>query len=330
MLVLVLMFAHGMLSAQMTVSIGEQLHCENSEVFVPVNVSDFNDVAAVTLYISLDTLTAEYIEIVNPNAQLSGGSIIANFVESTSVIIITWQSMAPATIPSGKLFDLKMDFHEGDAALIFLGDCEIALSDLTVVQNVIYVDGLLVDAIQFDLQPQPVTVTEGENTVFEVTLQFSGNHIFQWQVNDGSGWSDLEETPHYADTKTAQLAILDVPYSFNNYLYRCQVTFDNCSKASDAALLTVSPLMVVNTKSQVEPLIQVYPNPCGDLINFKIAGTENEFRLQLLNLLGEVLVEQHALNPSGSIILDSFNPGIYFLQLIRNNGTRETVKVLKQ
>jgi hypothetical protein len=80
----------------------------------------------------------------------------------------------------------------------------------------------------------------------------------------------------------------------------------------------------------VEPLIQVYPNPCGDLINFKIAGTENEFRLQLLNLLGEVLVEQHALNPSGSIILDSFNPGIYFLQLIRNNGTRETVKVLKQ
>lgn len=119
MLVLVLMFAAIKLSAQMTVSIGEQMHCENSNVLSPVNVSAFDDVAAFTFYISMDTLMVAYIEVLNPHTELSGGLIIANFVASASTLIITWQSLTAADIPEGKLFDLSIEYHSGMPELVF-------------------------------------------------------------------------------------------------------------------------------------------------------------------------------------------------------------------
>lgn len=329
MLVLVLMFAAIKLSAQMTVSIGEQMHCENSNVLSPVNVSAFDDVAAFTFYISMDTLMVAYIEVLNPHTELSGGLIIANFVASASTLIITWQSLTAADIPEGKLFDLSIEYHSGMPELVFLSNCEIALSDFSVVQNVNYVNGQFIPAIVIVEQPQPVSIYEGEQAQFSIGLQTAGDQVFLWQQNDGSGWSDLYETAPYEGVNTPFLSIIVVPYSFNNFSYRCKVSFENCDGVSDPAVLTVSPLSVISYNNSGNEDFSVFPNPCLNIIKFEISEMKGVNRLQLLNLLGEVLIDESALSPSGNINLSNFDPGIYILQLTRNNSTRETVKVLK-
>jgi len=331
LLAVVLLSCQMMLSAQMTVSIGNQLHCENSEVMVPVSVTGFVDVAAFTLYISTDTLQAEYLEVVSPNAQLAGGMIIANFVPELSTIILTWQSMSAANIPEGILFELKMYFHPGVATLDFLDNCEIVLSDLSVVQDVTYVKGVLLEAIQIEQQPQDVSVTEGEQAAFEVVLLLTGDHDYQWQCNDGSGWTDLSETLNYSGVKTAQLTISNVPASFNSNDYRCLIAFDDCSEYSDSALLTVTPSSVdVASPADGSVGLHVFPNPCNDLLKYSFSRRQEESRLQLIGLTGEVLIDAEARYPSGNIPLEDVLPGIYFLQCTRNDGTRETVKVVKQ
>jgi len=328
-LMLLLIFTAGSLSGQMTVTIGEQHQCENAEVYVPVDVSDFNDVAAFTLFIQIDTLAVEYVSIENPNAQLSGGSAIANFVGAISQIIISWSSMSAANISDGKLLDLKMNYHEGVAGLNFQSQCEIVLSNLTIVENVIYQNGLLVPIIQFIGQPQSVSVTEGQQAQFNVSLESFTGVAFQWQQHDGLSWSDLTGIAPFTGVNTNQLTIDDVPLLLNNFAFRCSLQFEDCYKMSDSATLTVTPLTVISNKSKNESLLCLFPNPCYDKLNYSIKDSDKDFQIQIVNLMGEIVFDDHPPALAGSILMDNLNPGIYFFQVMNNNICRQTVKVLK-
>jgi len=328
-LMLLLIFTAGSLSGQMTVSIGEQLQCENAEVYVPVSVSDFTDVAAITFYIQIDTLKVEYLSIENPNAQLSGGAVISNFVGASSLIIISWSSMSAANITNGKLFDLKMNYHEGYAGLVFNDQCEIALSNLTIVENVIYQNGLLMPVIQIIGQPQSVSVTEGQQAQFNLIMESFAGMAFQWQKYDGFSWSDVEGELPYSGVNTNQLTIDDVPLSLNNFAFRCIVQFEDCYKMSDSATLTVTPLTVISNKSKDESISCVFPNPCYGKLNYLIRDSEKDFRIKIVNIAGETVFDVSPKSFSGSILMDNFDPGIYFFQVMNNNVCHQTVKVLK-
>ena len=83
-------------------------------------------------------------------------------------------------------------------------------------------------------QPDDATVTEGATAVFSVTAD--GTDLdYQWQVNSGSGWTDIEDAiaPVCYVTPTA------VDMTGNQY--RCVVSgADGVTKTSNAATLTVS------------------------------------------------------------------------------------------
>jgi len=328
-LMLLLIFTAVSLKGQMTVSIGEQSQCENSVVLIPVDVSDFNDVAAFTFFIQIDTLAVEYVSIENPNVQLSGGSVVSNFVGTISQIIISWSSMSSANISDGKLFDLKMNYHEDYAGLVFNNQCEIALSNLTIVENVNYQNGLLMPVIQIIGQPQSVSVTEGQQAQFNVTLESFAGIAFQWQKHDGLSWSDLEGELPFSGVNTNQLSIDNVPLSLNNFAFRCSLQYEDCSKMSDSASLTVSPLTVISNKSKNESLSYVSPNPCFGKLNYVIKDSEKELRIKIVNIAGETVFEVSPRFFSGSILMDNFDPGIYLFQVMSNNVIFETIKVLK-
>jgi hypothetical protein len=46
---------------------------------------------------------------------------------------------------------------------------------------------------------------------------------FQWQVNTGSGFSNINDNANYSGTNTVKLQLLNIPYAWNNYQYRCIV-----------------------------------------------------------------------------------------------------------
>jgi hypothetical protein len=330
LLVLLLMVGGGLLFGQHKVTIGQQVRCENSEVLIPVDVSEFNNVAAFTFFIQIDTLATEFVAVENPHALLSGGTVIANFVEATSTIIITWASIAGTSIESGKLLDLQLTYYEGIADLMFDESCELASPDGSIIEDVAYENGVLIAALQISGQPQALTVTEGEDAQFGIELQNPDGHAWQWQQNNGEEWIDLAEEYPYTGVNTYLLTIDSTPLAFNGFAYRCMVAYDNCSRASDSATLTVSPLTIVSMPQTGKPLLSIFPNPFDGVLNYAVSSEPgNDYRFQIYNSLGEEVANFRLQQSEGSIYLPELMPGIYFLQLTGKPYVREIVKLNK-
>jgi hypothetical protein len=330
LLLFLLTVAGGLLHGQHTLALLQQLSCENNSVTVPLHVSDFDNVGSFTLFIEIDTLMVAFDGLTNPHALLAGGSLVYNFMSSTSSIVITWFSVSGVSISEGTLVNLKLDYYQDQAGLAFSPDCELANPEGEEILNVVYTDGWIMPAIQFALQPLPQTVTEGEQAQFSIELLHSGDHDFLWQQHDGTQWNDLAEDDHFSGVNSALLTIDDVPLGFNNTAFRCVVAFDNCIKHSDSAGLTVSPLTVVNASHQRYPVLKAWPNPAYELLNFKVGDPVKNYRLSVINLVGETVREIKLQQLNGQLNINDLPAGIYFLQLTDNETTLETLKIIKQ
>ena len=72
-------------------------------------------------------------------------------------------------------------------------------------------------------QPVATATCNGGNASFVVTV--SGTTLtYQWQVNDGSGWSNISNSGVYSGALTNTLALTGVTLSYDDYMYRCVVT----------------------------------------------------------------------------------------------------------
>lgn len=316
--------------SQLTVSIDQQYHCENSEILLPVFVSDFNNVGSLQLNIEINTQELEFDAVMNPHASLSGGNISSNFMELDGEIVVTWWRNTPVSISSGKLFDLKLVYKHGSPTLNLSDDCEIALSDLTLVGNAIFNNGF-VEPIEIINQPQGVTVIEDDPVTF--TIIQNGVSTYQWQLNSGNGWSNLANDMYYSGTDTDELIINSVPLDFDNHFFRCLITLDDCYLTSDSAILLVTPLGI-NDNFKKNPVLNVYPNPCSDKLYYTVNTPMSNVSLELVNLLGKSVYNASNIDlnegRSGSIYTNDLQNGLYFLQLKREAVVLNTVKIIKQ
>lgn len=87
--------------------------------------------------------------------------------------------------------------------------------------------------------PVSAETCEGVNAAFTVLLSGSfGN--YQWQVDDGSGFVDLESSIYYSGVNTSTLTVVQPSYGLNGYSYRLVASM--CEPVySNAATLTVKP-----------------------------------------------------------------------------------------
>ncbi|OSZ79088.1 hypothetical protein CAP35_12800 [Chitinophagaceae bacterium IBVUCB1] len=88
--------------------------------------------------------------------------------------------------------------------------------------------------------PTPVTVCAGTGSTFSVGATGGGVN-YQWQVNTGSGFTNVSNTAPYTGATTATLSIGGSPASLNGATYRCVVN-STCGPVinSNPALLTVN------------------------------------------------------------------------------------------
>ncbi len=65
------------------------------------------------------------------------------------------------------------------------------------------------------------SICPGSNTYF--TSGFSGNHTYQWQVNDGSGYINLNNNGVYSGVNNDTLILIAPPTSNYGYQYQCLI-----------------------------------------------------------------------------------------------------------
>lgn len=89
--------------------------------------------------------------------------------------------------------------------------------------------------------------------------------IYQWQVNNGAGWTNLTSGADYANVNSAKLLVLNSKNSFNGNQYRCMVS------SSCASSISSNPAkLIVN----VDPIVSTSPSDVlakpNDNVKFKI------------------------------------------------------------
>lgn len=96
-------------------------------------------------------------------------------------------------------------------------------------------------------QPVASVICDGQSTSFSVTA--TGTALaYQWQVNDGSGFTDVTNGGIYSGAATSTLNITAASTSVNGYQYRCVLTNACTPLNSDAVALTVNALPVITSQ----------------------------------------------------------------------------------
>jgi hypothetical protein len=103
-------------------------------------------------------------------------------------------------------------------------------------------------------QPTAQSITYGANTSFSVVASGTTPLNYQWQVNTGSGFTNLAEGGVYSGTTTSTLTLTKPSVSMSTYKYRCIISNVCGSVTSNEATLTVNarPITITaDAKSKV-------------------------------------------------------------------------------
>ncbi|MFN8309527.1 MAG: hypothetical protein U0T73_06140 [Chitinophagales bacterium] len=94
--------------------------------------------------------------------------------------------------------------------------------------------------VSITLQPVGDTICAGDNITFSVAATGTGVS-YQWQVNNGGGFTNISNGGVYSGATTANLTLTSATYSLNGYQYRCVIS-GTCSAAgnSNSVLLGVN------------------------------------------------------------------------------------------
>lgn len=89
-------------------------------------------------------------------------------------------------------------------------------------------------------QPTASTICVGANTSFTVSATSFVAITYQWQINNGSGFVNINNGAPYSNATTPTLTITGANIALNGSQYRCVTTNNAGSSNSNAVLLTIS------------------------------------------------------------------------------------------
>ena len=108
-----------------TMTIGSLTAHVGDTVTVPISVTNFNNIGAVSLKIQFNTASLSYLGVTN---QPTSGNFTAN--ASNGVLAVGWYSNTPLNIGNGKFLDMKFVFYGASSNIEFItSQCEIVNPD---------------------------------------------------------------------------------------------------------------------------------------------------------------------------------------------------------
>ena len=154
---------------------------------------------------------------------------------------------------------------------------ETANPDCESPQTPINISVLTVDDVT---DPVDAVVCEGETVSFSVTATGTGTLSYKWQVDTGSGFTDVVNNAIYSGANSQTLTITGALLSMDGYQYRCMVQSGTCgySVISNAATLTINPKPSItpeNTDQSVcinTPITNIIYNVSGTYSSVSVLG----------------------------------------------------------
>jgi gliding motility-associated-like protein len=157
--------------------------------------------------------------------------------------------------------------------------------------------------------PQSQNVCSGEDVVFN--FPYSGVGIFQWQVDTGNGFEDVQNSTIITGSETGTLTLKTISDLYNEAIFRCVIT-GGCQGEviTKEAQLIVKPFIMPNAPNVF--------SPNGDGINdtfFPVTSCNEEiFKLMIYNRWGTLVFESESIDKvwDGTSSGNKLSDGIYF------------------
>jgi hypothetical protein len=235
-----------MKSQNATATIESASACTGDTVLVAVDVMDFINVGAMTIFIGYDTSNAQFLSVANTNPAIPGFlTVNAN----NGQVGIAYSNISGFTITNDKLFDLEYILQDNSTTLTFNPGTEIANTNLVVIP-LDTTNGGIYNGIEIIDQPDSVQAYPDTDASF--TFLVSGTNIdYQWEENSGSGWVILQNNTTYSGVNSETLTVHDLSLGFDGNTYRCFASKGNCEQYSEIALLEVNTAYPAATIGQV-------------------------------------------------------------------------------
>jgi gliding motility-associated-like protein len=157
--------------------------------------------------------------------------------------------------------------------------------------------------------PQNQNVCSGEEVIF--TFPYSGVGIFQWQVDTGNGFEDIQNSGNISGSGSGTLTLKSVEDIYNEAIFRCVIS-GGCQGEvlTKEAQLKVKPFVLPDAPNAF--------SPNGDGINdtfFPVTSCNDEiFKLVIYNRWGTLVFESESIDKvwDGTSSGNKLSDGIYF------------------
>ena len=175
-------------------------------------------------------------------------------------------------------------------------------------------------------QPTDQTVNIGDYATFVFTDSLTVA-TYQWQMDAGTGYSDLSNAGQFSGTDSDSLIISTTTMSNNNTNYRCIITESaNCIDTTVVANLTVIDNTSISELNN--SLVKLFPNPSNGIITITIAQHSNG-QIILTDILGKELLSKSFNSNEVKLNLKSLeSKGTYFAKVLDSIGNVIAIKKL--
>jgi len=208
-------------SQTISVSAGTETAFNGDSVIVPIYVSNFTRVGAVTIKIQIDTTVLQFGKAMNWNSTMSDGLV----GKSGNKIVLAWDGVNGANIGTGKMVDLQFKYISGNGTVTFLSSSSEIADTVGNTLSISYTNGL-VSQTPAPNAPQltsPLTAAQNQS----VNLRLDWEDVVSVKSYKVQVATDINFTNIFLDQANDTLSYLDVFNLANEQTYYWRVNATN-------------------------------------------------------------------------------------------------------
>ena len=95
------------------------------------------------------------------------------------------------------------------------------------------------------------------------------------------------------------------------------VRAQTCSTDGSSAKVSTSSITLGNETFQLEKAVEIYPNPCSDVLHIQMPSDQVLSKVTVFNNLGQKVLEAKSLD----IVTTSLSSGVHFIEITTAEGT---------